>query len=230
MVDANLWVVVSSALGLVVLGLLLGLFVRGLIRRHHESELEKEAEERILRRLAEEERHQRLSFLEEKDKWYKAKAGQEKRLEKDGAALNQREKSLKGTDRELSSGQEELRKEWSRLKGQEQQLESRDRATREEEKKLQKSRSIYEEKLELAANMTSDEAREQLLEHVAGDIRARSAAMIRAERTRAKEESEREARKIISLAVQRCAVEEAVRGLRVGVLRPRITCVLKVDW
>ena len=211
MVEANLWVVVSSALGLVVLGLLLGLFVRGLIRRHHESELEREAEERILRRLAEEERGERLSFLEEKDKWYKAKADQEKRLEKDGQALNQREKSLKEMDRELNSGQEELRKEWSRLKGQEQQLASRDRATSETEEKLQKSRSSYEEKLEVVANMTSDEAREQLLEHVADDIRARSAAMIRAERTRAKEESEREARKIISLAVQRCAVEEAVR-------------------
>ena len=211
MVQGNLWVIVPSALGLVVLGLLLGLFVRGLIRRHHESELEKEAEERVLRRFAEEERTQRLTLLEEKDKWYKTRADQEKKLEKDGQALNQREKSLKKTDRELNSGQEELRKEWGRLKGQEKRIEGRERANVEAEKRLQNSVNSYQDKLELVANMTSDEAKEQLLEHVAGDVRARSAALIRSERTRVKEESEREARKIISLAVQRCAVEEAVR-------------------
>ena len=211
MLEENLWVIVSSAIGLVVLGLLLGLFVRGLIRRHHESELEKEAEERVLRRLAEEERNQRLTFLEEKDKWYKAKVGQQKKLEQDGQSLNQREKALKRTDRELNAGQEELRKEWGRLKNQEKRLESRDRANLEAEKRLQGNLNSYQDKLELVANMTADEAREQLLEHVAGDVRARSAAMIRAERIRAKEESDREAKKIISLAVQRCAVEEAVR-------------------
>ncbi len=49
------------------------------------------------------------------------------------------------------------------------------------------------------------------MEHLAGEVRARSAALVRAERARAKEESEREAKKIIAMAIQRCVVEEAVQ-------------------
>ena len=56
-----------------------------------------------------------------------------------------------------------------------------------------------------------DEAREQMLEQLSVEVRGRAAAMIRAERAKAKEESEREAKKIIAQAIQRCVVEEAVQ-------------------
>ena len=209
--QANLWIVVPSAAGLVLFGLLLGLFIRGLLRRHHQTQLEKEAEQRVLSRMAEEERTQRLGFLQEKDDWYKSKADQEKQLEKEAGGLNQREKALAQRDREVNNDREELRKEWGRLKNKEGRLTSRDKAAARSEEELQSSLKTYRERLELVANMTAEEAKEQLLDHLAADVRARSAATIRAERTRAKEESEREAKKIISLAIQRCAVEEAVR-------------------
>jgi len=50
-----------------------------------------------------------------------------------------------------------------------------------------------------------------MMEHLATEVRGRAAAMIRAERAKAKEESDRVGRKIIAQAIQRCAVEEAVQ-------------------
>ena len=102
-----------------------------------------------------------------------------------------------------------MRKEWSRFKNQERRLNSRERSLRSSEVEIESLQREYREKLELAANLTEDEAKEQLLEHLSGKVRARAAAMIRAERTRAREEADREARKIVAQAIQRCAVEEA---------------------
>ena len=207
----NLWIIISGALLLVILGGGLGYFIKSLINNHNESQMAEETEQRILHRLSEEDRAQRLDFLEEKDQWYKYKADQEKDFESQVEAVNQREKGLGRKDREITKKREELQKQWGQLKQREKQLSFRDEESRRSEQDLKGTMEKFRQQLEMVANMTADQAREQLLEHLAGEVRARSAAMIRAERIRAKEESEREAKKIIALAIQRCAVEEAVR-------------------
>ena len=207
----NFWIIIPGALLLVIMGGGLGYFIKSLINNHNESQMSEETEQRILHRLSEEDRAQRLDFLEEKDQWYKYKADQEKDFESQVEAVNQREKGLGRKDREITKKREELQKQWGQLKQREKQLSFRDEESRRSEQDLKGTMEKFRQQLEMVANMTADQAREQLLEHLAGEVRARSAAMIRAERIRAKEESEREAKKIIALAIQRCAVEEAVR-------------------
>lgn len=202
---------VLSYLGVLALGLGLGYFLCFQLRKNSQAQMEEEAEQSALRRLAEEERAQRLQLLEEKDKWYKQKAEQEKALEAQGLELSQREKLIATRNRELNNQREELRKEWGRLRNQEKRLAAQEQTIRETEAQAQQALEAYRQKLEMAANLTAEEAREQLLEHLAGEVRARAAAMIRAEQARAREESEREAKKIIAQAIQRCAVEEAVQ-------------------
>ena len=207
----NLWIVISSGFCLVILGAGLGYFIGQHLKKNQLSRLEEEAEQRALRHLAEEEHTQRLGLLEEKDNWYKLKAEQEKTLEAQMAELNQREKELAGRDRKVNSEREELRKEWGRCKNQTKRLNQREKTIRQTETELNNTLEGYRQRLEMLANLTAEEAQEQVLEHVAGEVRARAAALIRTERTRAKEESEREAKKIIALAIQRCAVEESVQ-------------------
>ena len=189
----------------------LGFLVCHQLRKGTIQQLEEEAEERVLRRLAEEERNQRLGLLEEKDNWYKQKGQQEKELEDQLVELNQRKKEIVGRDRELNSQREELRKEWGRLKSQERRLKNRERGLLDKEQKVTGALEEYRQQLELVSNLTAEEAREQMLEHLSGDVQARMAAMIRAERLRAKEEADRQSQKIIAQAIQRCAVEEVVQ-------------------
>ena len=104
---------------------------------------------------------------------------------------------------------EDLRKEWGRLKTDQRRVATRDKAVGEAAAELDQKRDQYRQQLEMAANLTADEAKELLLENLAVEVKGSWAAMIRAERARAREESDREARKIIAQAIQRCAVEEA---------------------
>ncbi len=203
------WPAVLYGLGSLILGAGVGFLVSHLLKRSTVARVEEEADERALKRLAEEERTQRLAFLEEKDTWYKLKKEQEDGLERQIDELNSREKELAGRDREVRNRRDELRKELSRLKNQERRLSTRERTLSSSEEELASSREIYRERLELVASLTAEEAKEQMLESLSGEVKARTAAIIRAERIRAKEEADREARKIIAQAIQRCAVEEA---------------------
>ena len=196
--------------GLLALGGGLGFLLNYLLKRGVLPQVEKEAEDRVRQQLAEEESAMRLSLLEERDDWYKTKARQEAELEDQLADLNRRDKSVAQLVRDLNSEKEEQSRAWNRLKNQEQRLGQRERGLKEEEEELGQLRTEYQQQLELASGLPADEAREQMMEHLASEVRGRAAAMIRSERIKAKEESDREAKKIIAQAIQRCAVEEAV--------------------
>lgn len=65
------------------------------------------------------------------------------------------------------------------------------------------------EELQRIARMTAEEARNMLLRQVERECERDVARMIRESEDRAKEESDRRARDIVTLAIQRCAVDQA---------------------
>ncbi len=203
--------IVLAGLGVLILGCGIGFFVSHQLRKSALAQAENEAEGRVRQQLAEEERAQRLGLLEEKDEWYKIKAQQEAELEDQLAELNRRDKSLVQRDRELNGDKEELNKEWDRCNNQERRIGQREQGIKSKAGELEGKIAEYREKLELAGGLSMEEAREQMLEQLSIEVRGRAAAMIRAERAKAKEQSEREAKKIIAQAIQRCVVEETVQ-------------------
>ena len=202
---------VLAGLGILILGCAIGFTVSHLLKKSALNQAENEAEGRVRRQWAEEERAQRLGLLEEKDNWYKVKGQQENQLEDQLAELNRRDKGLVQRDRELNSKAEDLNKEIGRFKNRERRVGQREQGLNKKEEELKGKIGEYRQRLELVSGITMDEAREQMLEQLSVEVRGRAAAMIRAERAKAKEESEREAKKIIAQAIQRCVVEEAVQ-------------------
>ena len=155
-------------LGMLVLGGVLGYLLSQQMKKNTLAQLEEAAEQRAQRRAAEEERAQRLQLLEEKDQWYKQRTEQEKALESQAQEVGQRDKQFASRSRELNSQREELQKEWSRLRTQEKRLALQEGTNKETEAELQRTLEGYRQKLEMTANLTAEEAREQLLEHLAG--------------------------------------------------------------
>ena len=210
MIDSGLTTLLAG-LGVLILGCGIGFLISHKLRKSGLAQAEKEAEDRVRQQLAEEERAQKLELLEQKDTWYKTKAQQEGELEEQLAELNRRDKDLARRDRELNAAKEDLGKEGAQLQNQERRIGQRERNIKAKEGDLEQTIADYQQRLEIVGGLTLEEAREQMLEHLATEVRGRAAAIIRAERAKAKEESEREAKKIIAQAIQRCAVEEAVQ-------------------
>ena len=205
----DVWLAVPFGAGLLFVGMGIGFSVMHHLKRGSQARIEKEIEDRLSRKLAEENRSQQIDFLEEKDNWYQVRSEQEKGLEELHLQLNEQECEIAVKDREVTAQRENLNKERARLKAEERKTINREAEIRKSRAELDEVRDQYTQRLELVANMTTEEATEKLSEQLSDELKGRSAAMIRAARARAREESEKEARKIIAQAIQRCAVEEA---------------------
>ena len=215
----------DSGLLLIALGLLLagggfGYLLSGFARRSAVARAEGEAQGYLDRMMAEEERERRLKVLEEKDEWYDAKAQQEREMEERLSDISLKEKQIAENRNALRAKREDLNIEVKRFKQQENKIQQRENSAKAKESELTQKIGEYQERLEVVGGLGVDEAREQMMEHLAVEVRARSAALIRTERARAKEESEREAKKIIAMAIQRCVVDEAVQVTTSSVVLP----------
>lgn len=74
-------------------------------------------------------------------------------------------------------------------------------------KEIETRQAEYLDKLEKVASLTAEEAKAELVEMVKGEARHEAAHLIREIREQAQQEGEDEARKIITLAIERLAVE-----------------------
>jgi len=197
--------------GLVVLGILLGLVLANMLWRRRQAVYRKDVEKRIKHELSEEDRSGRIQLFEEKEKLYGEHTTKLEELQVKEKQLGDRENEVSRSKIDVQQGREELSVQTNKAKQKESSLVQREKKVVRREDEVTSKIDEYVQKLELLSGLSADEAREYLIEKVTGDVKARSAAIIRAERVRAKEESEREGKKIIAMAIQRCAVDEAVQ-------------------
>ncbi len=105
--------------------------------------------------------------------------------------LDRRTETLDSREEELSNTQEELN-------------------SREE--KLQEAESEVNCRLEKVAGMTSEQAKEELLENLRGEIVHESAEIIKSSEERTKTEANKRARQILSVAIQRVAADHSAES------------------
>jgi ribonuclease Y len=119
----------------------------------------------------------------------------EKRLIQREENLEKRLDFIENKEQELSGREANLKKLSGDLEAKNENL----RALIEEEK----------EKLKRVSSLTQEEARELLLRRYEEELRGEKAKMIRVMEEEIKEEADKKAKEIVSLAIQRCAVEQA---------------------
>jgi len=121
--------------------------------------------------------------------------------------ITRRRREMDKEDDRLQRRREDLDKRYERLESREQNLNKRQSRLDKKENELQKQEEEKVAQLESIAQMTVDEARDQLLATAEEESRNDMARIIRQVEAEAREEAEKRARDIISLAVQRIASE-----------------------
>ncbi len=128
------------------------------------------------------------------------------------ATRQEAEAHLKQAQRELRREEERLQRRRQELDRRAENLERREQALNKRQSALDKRANEVErlyreqsEQLQRIAQMTAEEARQQLLAEVEQEARADMARIIRQVETEAKEEGEKRARRLIALAIQRVA-------------------------
>src|SRR6266516_808284 len=120
-------------------------------------------------------------------------------LDKGEAALQQRAAAHEERDRELERRDQKLLDRERALAGREQEARTR---------------------LEQLAGLSAQEAKEELMRRLEDEARSEAAALLRDIREQARKNSEREAKKIVALAIQRIAVEHTAESTVAAVALP----------
>lgn len=131
--------------------------------------------------------------------------------------------SRKELDQEIKERRGEVQKQESRLMQKEENLEKREgnfekkeqeveRERQEVEKQKQEIEKLHEEEmaqLQKIASLTKDEAKTYLLSEMDKELTAEKAALIREKEQKAKETAIKNAKEILSYAVQKCAADHS---------------------
>ncbi len=131
----------------------------------------------------------------------------EKEFEDRKSQLNGREKNLTKKEVTLEQKIESKQEELTKLKVKEDRLEDQiKKATLEEGRFLERQKEITT-KLSEVANMSREQAKEELITEMTAEAKVDAAQMIARIEEEAKEDSEKKAKKVLSIAMQRFAGE-----------------------
>ncbi|WP_202077234.1 ribonuclease Y [Caldalkalibacillus salinus] len=121
--------------------------------------------------------------------------------------IRDRRNEVQRHERRLIQKEESLDRKMESLEKKEDSLVQKERHIEEMESKAEKLVQAQVAELERISNLTTEEAKQTILESVESEVRHETALMIKDMETRAKEEGDKKAREIISLAIQRCAAD-----------------------
>ncbi|TET85230.1 ribonuclease Y [Candidatus Aerophobetes bacterium] len=173
-----------------------------LIARIKAKSLLEKARERLVEVDEEVEKKRREIELEKKEELHRIRSAFEKDTEEKRDELHQLSKKLIEREEVLDHRLEELEQRNKKISTEEQKLEK--------DKEITKDLQIkWREELERVAGISTEEAKRSLLESIKKEARNEAAQIIQQVEKEARETANKKARKILAIAIQRCAVDEA---------------------
>jgi ribonuclease Y len=204
----NLIIGVSSGIVFFLIGYL--------FRRFRAEKKVQSAEERAKLILEDVERQvqakKKEASLEAKDLLYKTRIEFEKESKGRRQELLNIERRLISREENLDRKVDLIEKKERELSNKSKTLDAKEKDNQSKEEEL--SRLILEEKerLQKVSGLSSEEAKKILLKHMEGEVRYDANLMIKRIEEEAKDNAEKKAKQIISLAIQRCAAEHTVES------------------
>lgn len=196
---------------LLVFILIVGLFVGYLIRKSI-AEAKISSAETLAKQIVEEayrnaDTAKKEALLEARDENHKLRQHAEDELRDRRAEFQKQENRL-------TQKEENLDRKSDTLDSRELSLEKREEALAEKQQQIEKMESKVdamiekqETELERISGYTTDQAKQIILERIEKEVKHEAALMIKESENRAKEEADKKAKSLLSLALQRCAAD-----------------------
>jgi ribonuclease Y len=201
--------VIGIAAGALVLGVLAGLFGYRLYSQNKIGLAKRESARIIEDAQLEAKALRKEGLLEIKEQQQKMRAEIEKELKERKAELQRAENRLIQKESNIDKKEEALDKKLEQLEGAQKSFEDKEQKLKEREEELTKISEKMEKELERISELTRDEARELLKAALLDEVKKSADKEAKEIEAEAREQAERKAKEIISLAIQRCAADHA---------------------
>ncbi|MCK4412731.1 MAG: ribonuclease Y [Candidatus Eisenbacteria sp.] len=207
------WIITGVvALITALIGLWIGIWGHRRLGRARLTDAESRAAKIVAEADKEAQLHRKTAAIEAREEWIRAKAKFDEEMRVARQELDRREQSL-------GEKESHLARRGDQLEGREAELRKLQEAARHEQEELARQRSEAERlvgeenrRLEQISGLTAEAARERLLKNMEDAARADGALRARRIREEAERNAEREARRVITMAIQRLAAEQSVES------------------
>jgi len=193
------WILIILVVGVVV-GFGIGYFIRKSLAEAKISSAEAAARQIVEKATKEAEALKKETVLEAKDEVFKLRTEADK-------DIRERRNEVQRQERRLLQKEESLDKKLESLEHKEENISNKEKKLEEMQQQVEQ---LYKEQvleLERISGLTTEEAKQIILSNVEQEVRHETAQLIKQIETQAKEEADKKARDIITLAIQRCAAD-----------------------
>lgn len=201
----NLVIGVIVGLVALVIGLFAGYVLRKSIGEKEIGSAEQKAQNILLDAETSAENKQKEMILEAKEEAHKLRSDVEKEIRDRRNEINKTEKRIQGKE-------ENIDRKMNSIERREQELTKKEHSMQEKHKEIDEYLQKQVEELEKISGYSREEARHLLLEEIEKDVRKDASAMITQVEAEAKEEADKRAKDIITLAIQRCAADQVAES------------------
>jgi ribonuclease Y len=208
-----------SQLGATVVAFLIGVvfflagwFARRLVDRSKIVSAEELAEKIVREAQREAETQKKAAVLEAKDEWYKAKSKFEEDTQGTKAELEKLQRQVEKREENANRRVEFLDKKELELTQKDTDLSAKEVQVTERSEKLSKLIDEQNERLERIAGMNRDDAKKLLIKNMDSEARLEAARMVKDIKDDARRQGDKEAKEILTLAIQRCAADHVVES------------------
>lgn len=200
MPDVNLVLTIVISLVTALIGAWIGFLIRKTIAEAKISSAEHAAEQIIESAKKDAEALKKETVVEAKDEVHRLRTEAEK-------DIRERRNEIQRQERRLLQKEETLDKKIDSLERKEEQVANKEKRIEETQAQIDQLYKDQVTELERISALTMEEARSIILSNVEQEVRHETAQMIKEIETQAKEEADKKAREIITLAIQRCAAD-----------------------
>lgn len=199
--------ILLTIIGLIV-GLTIGYFVS---KSQHEKSIDgaKNTASGIIEQAKKEaETLQKEYLLEAKEQNQNYRLEIESELKEERAELKNQENRLLQKENNLDRKDDAIEKRERSLEEKEEKIDSKRQLIDEREQKVSELIEQQKEELEKVASLTKEEAKEIIMAETEKELTHERAMLVKDSEQRAKEEADRKAKNMLSLAIQRCAADQ----------------------
>ncbi|GGI14082.1 MULTISPECIES: ribonuclease Y [Gottfriedia] len=200
-----IWIIfVLLALGV---GYVVGFFVRKSIAEAKINGATNHANQIIEDAKRDSESIKKEALLEAKDEIFKIRTDAENEIRDRRSEIQKQENRLMQKEENLDRKDDGLSKRESVLERKEESLVLKQQQVEELESKIEALIAAQQEELERISSLNREEARQLILSKVENELSHETAILVKETEARAKEEADKKAKDILSLAIQRCAAD-----------------------
>ncbi|MGA9287152.1 MAG: ribonuclease Y [Anaerobacillus sp.] len=200
-------IIISTMLVSAVVGAVVGFLVRKTIAEAKISSAEMEAQRIIKEGKNDAEALKKEAMLEAKDENHNLRVEAEREIRERRNELQKQENRLVQKEEVLDRKSETLDKKEDSLERREDSLTKKQRQIEEMESKVEELLQEQQNELQRISGLTREEAKQIIFRESEQELEHELAQMVKERENYAKEEADKKAREVLSLAIQRCAAD-----------------------